>query len=65
MPDLLINYCPRCGQQLKESVLASDKNPSHYISKHIDNGGDWICSNCKCHIEAHILKESDYKLKEG
>ncbi|QJT70445.1 hypothetical protein [Microcystis phage MaeS] len=36
MKDLLINYCPRCGKRVTESVIGS-----------LGNGGDWECYNCE------------------
>lgn len=51
--DLLINFCPRCGHRLSESVINS-----------LGNGGDWECANCECLVEAYVLEESDFKLED-
>lgn len=42
--DLLINFCPRCGERVQESIIGKS-----------ENGGDWICTNCNCTVEAYVL----------
>ncbi|MGM7634192.1 hypothetical protein [Bacillus sp. Hm123] len=51
--DLLINFCPRCGERVRENVINA-----------LPNGGDWSCHNCDCYVEAYVLNESDFKLED-
>lgn len=46
--DLLINYCPRCGDRLTKSVINS-----------LGNGGDWVCTRCQCYVEAYVLNKGE------
>ncbi|MEK3887472.1 hypothetical protein [Bacillus sp. FSL K6-3431] len=52
MNDLLINFCPRCGHRVTDSVI-----------KDLENGGDWTCVNCNCYVEAYVLDQSDFELE--
>lgn len=50
--DLLINFCPRCGHQVEESVINT-----------LGNGGDWECENCECYVESYVLNDSGLKVE--
>ncbi|MCM3109880.1 hypothetical protein [Lederbergia lenta] len=52
MSDLLINFCPRCGHRVTDSVINS-----------LENGGDWTCVNCECYVEAYVLDQTDFELE--
>lgn len=54
MTDLLVNYCPRCGSRVMESIINS-----------LGNGGDWDCGNCGSYVEAYVLNRGDIREEES
>lgn len=44
----LIQYCPHCGKKREDE-----------FSSALENGGVWLCRNCRHEVEAYVLNDEE------